>query len=286
VAGAKAEPKTSDTGFQLDVAFSLLTGALSQHGRDYQCAALELCLRELAQHAPLWVFLAMAETIGQLFGDHPQPPDVLAERLHKLNSVKFARQSPASPATAVEMHEHYYDALHAAARRALSSLHKARRAAKQRAKREGRVLEDMAIEDAVADQTVDILIREVSNFERRDRAAVTAPVVFFLALSSGEAIRQVGPPGDEENPPTSPALFLKPAALKAAGDPRRLLARKALFIDPARPTWGGVRVGADVAAMLLALQCGKGEITTEESWRGKVKQGRKMEKLTARKPGV
>jgi hypothetical protein len=198
-----------------------LSSSLSQHGDDTYRAGIEICLRELANRAP-GVFVAMANTVAELFAEHPQPPKLLAERLHALGSVKVVRQSSVSPAFAAEMHEHYYKALVAAARVALHLLRAARRAAQ----RKGQALTDqMTIDDTIADQAAGALIQQVSDFEHRDRAAITAPVAFFLAL-----------PTDRR---------------------RRQMAREALYARPARPAWGGFEAPPTWPACFSSVDSGE-----------------------------
>jgi hypothetical protein len=281
---AKSKSKTSATADQLDRAFTLLSGSLSQHGDDIYRAGIEICLRELANWAP-GVFVAMADTVARLFAEHPQPPKLLAERLHEFEAPKFTRQTSVSPVFASEMHEHYYPALFTAAQAAVRLLRKARQEARRDGNRQGRTLGDKTIGGEIVNQAVDALIRAVTKFEQRDRAAITAPVIFFLALPADDRVRDSGVVDAELGLARAfPALYLA-----SSNDRRRLLAPAAMFENPERPTWGGMRNRpADVAAMLLVLRLGKGEITTPESWRDKVKQRREIAtaKKSAKKRGV
>jgi helix-turn-helix protein len=164
--------------------------------------------------------------VAKLFAEHPQSPPSLAKRLHNLGLAEFVRESSLHPVFAVEMHDRFYDALLAAARLALRPLLEGRKTVRKAAKRPPRrrqTLDEMAIGDEIVNQAADILIREVSNFERSDQGA--APV-FFLALPSGDSIHRVAD-GDEGTPPVFPAYFLAPA-----DDRRRALARHALFTNP------------------------------------------------------
>ena len=244
------QPKTSATADKLNRAHTLLTSTLAQHGDDYYRAGLETCLRVLADHAP-GTFVAMVEMVSELFAEQPEPLPLLAERLHNLGSAKFLRQRTVSPAFAADMHQHYYDALLPAARAAMRPLREARRLAQHSL---GQAYKKALIDDAIAQQATEILIREVSK--------------------SSDLFRRVD---DEE---------------------RRHRARKALFTSPSRPTWTNIRgagrargrrpgqpqpsaragegAPADVAAMLLVLTFGKGEIRTPESWRDKVKDGKPL----------
>jgi hypothetical protein len=219
----------------------------------------------------------MAAMVAKLFAEHPQSPPSLAKRLHNLGLAEFVRESSLHPVFAVEMHDRFYDALLAAARLALRPLLEGRKTVRKAAKRPPRrrqTLDEMAIGDEIVNQAADILIREVSNFERSDQGA--APV-FFLALPSGDSIHRVAD-GDEGTPPVFPAYFLAPA-----DDRRRALARHALFTNPGQPTWGGMRSRpAHVAATLLIWRFGKGQIATPESWKRKVKEGRARIKAEAK----